>query len=605
MDMSSTISDDNDGKLASHELSQTAAGLVFLHKNLVEGLPWYMLIPVALAITFRGVEDWNGILIWGLCFYLITIPRYFVSLKYSNISLPKTLKELSRLQFWIIAPALLSGVLWGLSLFVFFDLGAAYQQLILLTIINGVCLTAILLSTFCFPAFIGFLLPAMTGEFLFFIFVADSRYRVIGLLPLIMVAVLVKIARNTREQTRKSEQLRVENLQLVEKLTFEKERAEAANRGKTQFLAAANHDLRQPVHSLTLLAEALKNDTKDPETLKLVSYISKSVESLDFVLTGLLDISRLEADVVQVNKMSVRAKPLIQALYDELEPMAASKNIRFKLRVSDCLVYTDPIHLSKILRNLITNAIQFTEKGGLLLAVRQKGKHVVLQVWDTGEGIPEHEHESVFTEFYQRNNQERASGKGLGLGLSISRRLAELLGHKLSLRSRDGVGSLFELKLPWLESENVVTVTSSTPISTFPLKGRRVLVVDNEDSILEGTLAVLNRWGCMVDTAESFDEAVAYLEQGHTYDLYLVDYKLGSQGNGAELLEYFKRWDSGLVPGIIMTGNTSPEFIRSTVVAGYTLLHKPVKPAALRALMARSGSSALSNTAHTKEKSAS
>lgn len=604
MDMRRANTDDSDGKRASHELSQTAEGLVFLHKNLVEGLPWYMLIPVALAITFRGAEDWRGILVWGFLFYLITIPRYFVSLKYSHKTLPKNAKELSRLQFWIIAPALLSGVLWGISPYVFFELGSAYQQLILLTIINGVCLSAILLSTYCFPAFIGFLLPAMSGEFLYFLLLADSRYRVIALLPLIMVVILVKIARNTRAQTRKSEQLRVENLQLVEKLTVEKERAEAASRAKTQFLAAANHDLRQPVHSLTLLAEALKNDAQDPETRKLVSYISKSVESLDFVLTGLLDISRLEADVVQVNKMLVRTKPLIQALYDEFESMAAAKNIKFKLRVSDCVVYTDPIHLSKILRNLISNAIQFTETGGLLLATRLRGKQVVVQIWDTGEGIPSTELEDVFTEFYQRKNTERASGKGLGLGLSISRRLAELLDHKLSLRSRFGVGSLFELSLPWLENENVVTVTHSTPVSAFPLKGRRVLVVDNEYSILQGTLAVLHRWGCIVDTAGTFEKAVACLEQGHTYDLYLVDYKLGSQGNGAELLECFKRWDGGLVPGIIMTGNTSPEFIRSTIGADYTLLHKPVKPAALRALMARSGSSALLSV-NTKEQSAS
>lgn len=589
MDESRVIS--SDSNIASQKLNQTAAGLVFLHKNLVEGLPWYMLIPVALAITFRGVDDWNGILVWGFIFYLITIPRYFVSLRYSRKDLPKNQKELSNWRFWVIAPALLSGVLWGASPFVFFDLGAAYQQLVLLTIINGACLMAVLLSTYCLPAFVGFILPAMSGEFLFFVFVADSRYRVIGLLPLIMVVVLLKIAQNTRSQTRKSEQLKIENQLLVENLTREKERAETANRAKTQFLAAANHDLRQPVHSLTLLAEALKNNSTDPETLNLVSHIGDSVESLDFVLTALLDISRLEADVVKVDKMSVRIKPLIQALYDEFEPMATAKNIKFKLRVCDCLVYSDPIHLSKILRNLIANSIQFTDKGGILLAARQRGDQVILQVWDTGYGIPNDELEDVFTEFYQRQNKERTSGKGLGLGLSICRRLAELLDHKLSLRSKYGTGSLFEVELPWLESEKLVTVVSTTPVSAFPLKGRRVLVVDNEDSILQGTLAVLHRWGCVVDTAETFENAVAYLEQGRAYDLYLVDYKLGASGNGAELLENFKRLDGGLVPGIIMTGNTSPEFIRTTIDAGYTLLHKPVKPAALRALMARLGSS--------------
>ncbi len=575
---------------SSHEQVQSASGLVFLHKNLAEGLPWYMLIPVALGITFRGAEDWNGILIWSVVFYLIAVPRYLVSLKYSQKQPPSSSKELVNWRLWIVVPSLLSGVLWGLSLFVFFDLGAAYQQLVLLTIINGVCLMAVLLSTFCLPAFVAFLLPSMSGEFIYFVFAADTRYRIIALLPLIMVIVLLKIARNVRKQARKSEQLKQENQQLVEKLTREKERAEAANRAKSQFLAAANHDLRQPVHSLTLLAEALRNDAKDPQTQKLVSYIGDSVESLDFVLTALLDISRLEAGVVSVRKMSVRIKPLIQAVYDELEPLAIAKNIKLKVHANDSLVFTDPVHLSKMLKNLVLNAIQFTNEGGVLIALRRRGESVILQVWDTGEGIPDNELEDVFTEFFQRHNKERTSAKGIGLGLSIGRRLAELLGHRLGVRSHFGKGSIFEIELPWLEYENIVTAAKFPPKSAYSLKGRRVLAVDNEDSILQGTVAVLDRWGCVVDTAGSYDDALAHLAQGNTYDLYLIDYQLGSGGNGAELLEGFKRFDGGVVPGIIMTGNTEPEFISSMAQAGYTLLHKPVKPAALRAVMSRSGS---------------
>ncbi|MCB1756477.1 MAG: hybrid sensor histidine kinase/response regulator, partial [Gammaproteobacteria bacterium] len=360
-----------------------------------------------------------------------------------------------------------------------------------------------------------------------------------------------------------------------------------ACKSKSRFLAAASHDLRQPVHSLTMLAEALRGEAKGQVVRELVDNVSASVDSLDELLTDLLDISRLDAAVVKVRKLPVNIRPVIESIVDDLRTSADAKNIYIRTHISDTFVYSDPVLLGTVIRKLLVNAVQFTQRGGVLVGLRKRGDTVLVQVWDSGPGIAHENSEDIFVEFYRIDGSGRESGKGLGLGLPISKRLSDLLGHELRFSSRPGKGSVFEIRLQCIQQQKIIPVHAARSARQVSLSGRRLLVVDNEVAILQGTLAVLKNWQCEVSTATNAKDALALVKSGAHFDGYLCDYDLGSEMNGIALLEQLQALDGGRTPGIIITGNTDLDFIRMAADAGHTVLHKPVKPAQLRALLMR------------------
>jgi PAS domain S-box-containing protein len=371
---------------------------------------------------------------------------------------------------------------------------------------------------------------------------------------------------------------------MEEQLKAAKEEAERANRAKSSFLAAASHDLRQPVQAMVLLVSALSARLRSHPTAAVVDKLRRALDALQTLLEGLLDISRLDAGVVEARPQPMPLGALLERLAGEYRMRAAAAGLELRAVYTSAWVNSDPALLERILRNLLENAIRYTPRGGVLMGCRRRGGDVLVQVADTGIGIPADQQERVFQEFVQMDNAARDRGKGLGLGLSIVRRLAGLLGHGLDLRSQPGRGSVFSLTLPRAEPLGMPKgEVAALPADMHGL----VLVIDDEAIIRHGLEVLLSDWGCEVVTAGDGDEAVRWVHDHHRRpDVVLADYRLRQGATGVGAVAAVRTACNFPVPGIIITGDTDPDRIVEVTRSGHRIAHKPVVAEKLRELIA-------------------
>lgn len=360
----------------------------------------------------------------------------------------------------------------------------------------------------------------------------------------------------------------------------------AANRAKSRFLAAASHDLRQPIHALGLFVAQLNNRVTDPETRHLAGRIKAAVMALQDLLDALLDISRLDAGVVKPVLTAAPVNRILERVEAAFALDATERNLRFRIVRSRLFVHGDPILLERILVNLVANAVRYSRQGGVLVGCRRRGTQVRIEVWDTGIGIaPEHQ-EMIFQEFYQVGNPERDRGKGLGLGLSIAARLARLLGGRIDLRSIPGRGSVFAVQLSRVEAPAATVPMTTDPTLDGTVRDAVVLVVEDDQLVREAIEGLLRQWGCVVVAAGSGDEALAALARdGHPPAAILCDYRLPQGETGIDVIGRLRDRIGSPVPAALITGDTAPELLREAGDSGLPLLHKPLQPARLRALL--------------------
>ncbi len=378
--------------------------------------------------------------------------------------------------------------------------------------------------------------------------------------------------------------------QATQALRQKKEEAEQANLAKSRFLAAASHDLRQPTHALGMFVSRLAQLQHSAETQGLVSNLEASVRAMQNLLDGLLDISRLEAQAVQVAIKPFAVAPLIQQLQQDLAPVARAKGLHFRIHGCPHWVMSDAVLLYRILLNLASNSLRYTAKGGVLVACRSRenGTKLQIQVWDTGIGIsPEHQQE-VFKEFYQVGNVARDRDKGMGLGLSIVQRTAELLGHPVVLTSRLGFGTRVSLTLP------TVPGLSGAPPVAMPelqigddLTGAHVLVIEDDALVRTALVGLLDGWGMEVHEASGVMGALALVSGGLRPDLVLSDYRLQQGDDGIGAIIELRSALNHKVPACLMSGDTDASLMMKAQASGLTLLHKPVRPAKLRSFLRR------------------
>lgn len=373
------------------------------------------------------------------------------------------------------------------------------------------------------------------------------------------------------------------------RLFEERRRAEEANIAKSKFLAAASHDLRQPVHALTLFVAMLRERIQFPEVRSLVDNAARSVEALDGLFQALLDVSRLDAGIVQPKIGDFRIAPLFTRLITEYQAQATSKNLRLSSDYPDATVRSDPALLELILRNLLSNAIRYTARGEVVLRASSTDAGLRIEVVDTGIGIPADKHKEIFREFVQLGNPERDRSKGLGLGLAIVNRVAALLQHPVDVRSKPGEGSCFSILVPYGESSSIEETSASMPSSVgIAIEGLTVVVIDDEPAIRDGMQGILTGWGCTAVTAASADEARDTLHARQLMpDIIIADYRLRDEKTGAQAIETLRREFGTNLPGIIITGDTAPERLREASTSGFVLMHKPVAPAKLRSTLHR------------------
>jgi len=364
--------------------------------------------------------------------------------------------------------------------------------------------------------------------------------------------------------------------------------AEEANATKTRFVAAASHDLLQPLNAARLFASALEQRSDDPSVQTLAARIDSSMRAAEEVLDDMLDIARLESGTMRSEIVDFGLEDVFGDLERQFAPVAQRRGLRLRVTRPACRVRSDRVLLRRVLQNLISNALRYTQRGGVLVGCRRRREHVEIEVWDTGPGIAEQHQQAIFDEFRKLDRGSPWGEQGLGLGLSICDRIARLLGLHLGLRSTPGRGSVFRVRVPLggpPPAQPAVAATDPTSPATSSLVGIRVLCVDNEPEILEGMNALMSRWGMQVLTA--VDSASARkLTEHEGPAIVLADYRLADgDDDGLELLVELCRPAVGGPSGALVTADHSAALAERARQLGFALLRKPVKPAALRALL--------------------
>lgn len=414
-----------------------------------------------------------------------------------------------------------------------------------------------------------------------------------GFLVMTLAHVLAMVAsvRGNNATVRDAARLRFENRELVRQLKDEKAReaaareaAERASQQKSSFLAAASHDVRQPLHALGLFVDALKARSLPEDVERVVTSMEAAHESLVSLHEGLLDVSRLDAGAIVARPRAVRAAEVVERIALEARPRAREKGLALHVVAADVVLRTDPELLIRILRNLVANAITYTHAGRVLIAVRRRGDQALLQVWDTGIGIPPDQIDRVFDELHQVGNRARERDQGLGLGLAIVRRLATLLGTEVRVRSVLGRGSVFELLVPRVPRESGVVVRALGPRVSESLAppvvapGAIALVVDDDALARKAVASTLERWGYEVVTARSADEALEHAGALPRLDVVVSDLWLPDR-SGLELARALGRPEVRIV---VTTGDTDPRAAAQVREEGLAFLSKPVRAGQLR-----------------------
>ena len=363
--------------------------------------------------------------------------------------------------------------------------------------------------------------------------------------------------------------------------------AQAANRSKDKYLAAASHDLLQPLNAARLLISTLRERNLPSVEQVLVERTHQALEGAEDLLTDLLDISRLDQAAVKPDVALYRLDELFAPLVSEFHSVAQAAGLKLRARTAGYAIRTDLRLMTRILRNFLSNACRYTDEGCILLGARRRGDRLRLEVWDTGRGIAADRLSSIFLEFNQLDVGRAADRKGVGLGLAIVERIALILGYPVAVRSWPGRGSMFSIEVP-LSAEVPLAISQlpTHPSTGNPLPGRRLLVIDNELSILESMRALLGQWGCEVVTAT--DQAGALLAlQGRAPELILADYHLDHGVVGCAVVKQLREHFAQNIPAVIITADRTDQCRRALRRLEAPLLNKPVKPGKLRAVLSQ------------------
>jgi signal transduction histidine kinase len=362
---------------------------------------------------------------------------------------------------------------------------------------------------------------------------------------------------------------------------------ELANLAKSRFLAAASHDLRQPLHALGLFVAQLHTRSSAIERKRIVGRIEAAVGGMNELFNALLDISKLDAGALTANLTEFPLAQLLKRIEATFGGTAREKGLELRIASSNAWTRSDFILLERIVFNLVSNAVRYTSRGGIFVGCRMRGSRLRIEVWDTGCGIPDDQRRNVFGEFYRLRNPETARQEGLGLGLAIVDRLCRLLDHELELSSRLGRGSRFAVVVPAIEAKmQIVRPPTLAPAMPDLCRGRLIVVIDNEPLVLDGMAGLLRSWGCLIVTGGCEQEVLSALaEHDCPPDLIIADYHLSDGKTGMELIERLRSAFDGAIPAFLISGDTDPERLGHARDNGYHLLHKPVTPMALRAVL--------------------
>ncbi len=546
---------------------------------------------IGLAIILSPNLDKVFLSFWVVVSLALLAYRYKIYKQYinntGNISTDAISTDAWARRFVIFAS--LSGFAWGIGSYILFVPDHMGNQAILIMVLAGIIMVPTAILSVYLPALYLYV-PAVTipsGMTLFIL--GQDFHTYTGAFFFALTGFMVIVGRNINIDFRDRVKLDVTNQNLLLELEQQKSELERANLAKSKFLASAGHDVRQPLHALSIFSELLIREqaTQPPDNKpkKLAQNINTCVQALDGLFASLLDVSRLEAGVVTKHSSVFQVKDIVLQVVNECEADAIEKNLVLHFDECDFHTETDPDLLHRILLNLVANAIFYTKTGGITIRCISDSNHIKLSVEDTGVGIPLDQQQFIFDDFYQVDNPERDSSKGLGLGLTIVRGLTELLDLRLELISEPGRGTTVTLTLPLRQrpekflSEQSEEEPMASEVS-IPLS---VLVVEDAEQVREGMQLLLESWDCIVYCAQDAEQAQNIVAGKNTVDAMIVDYRLPGQINGLQLIKGMRESDDKHVPALLVTGETDPQVIVAAKQSGLDLLHKPTKASDLQA----------------------
>ena len=554
-----------------------------IYKNIPLTLTSNSVVPLLPLYALWDTDLRTMALVWVALMFGVLAFRIFLLISYRGAT--SLQRQHPRWSAYLIVSSLASGCLWGAAGGVL-STQSLELFLIIILLLTGLSAAAALAYAAFLPAFYAYILPSYLPLVTMALLAHTHMQVIIAIAIMIHAGAIIVFVRNLNDILAKSLHLRFANLDLVAELTTQKETAERANAAKTRFLASASHDLRQPVHALTLFADALQPEIGSIKGKSLLGNMGRSIDALNQLLGSLLDISKLDAAIVTPNLEHFALRSAFERLHAEYSPQAQTKGLALSVDAGNVLVHSDPALLEAMLRNLISNAIRYTRAGSVQIACSRQAENVRIEVRDTGIGIPREQCQEIFREFYQLANPERDRSQGLGLGLAIVERLASLLQHRIELDSELGQGSCFAIVLPAGDPTAVVeSATAPTYFGQRDVDGMRVVVIDDEAAVRAGMLAVLEGWGCETVLASSEGEALESLRERAPPHVIIADYRLRDDKTGAQAIEGLRREFGNDIPALIITGDTDPARLREAQASGHALMHKPVQPGKLRAYL--------------------
>ena len=548
--------------------------IALVHKNfIISVLAGYNICALICSTVIYWIDNSLDIFNWFFVVIVTSSLVSFIQHRMNKKSAPSLL--IAKTQ---VLSLLSIGLLWGYLPYTYINHPNELLVFIIIVVTVGIMCGGAFMQAPYLPAYLTFLFSITIPITIIFFTAENVIYSAFGLCAIIYSTVLMVCAINLESTIYESIRLRFENSALIEKLQMAVSDTQQANNAKSVFLASASHDLRQPIHALSLFLASFRKTELHGEQAFLLDNIEAATASAQDMLGMLLDYSKLEAGTIDAQAIDFKLQDLFSKLADEYAPVAAEKNLNFRCRESNAIVFSDRKLLELVVRNLISNAIRYTSEGGLLLASRHRGKNIDIEVWDTGIGIEKTEKKHIFNDFYQIDNPERDSGKGFGLGLSIVKKLTLTMGIKLSIESRLGRGTVARLSIPLsINPALISTERRKNTGASLDIYDANILVIDDNTSILDAMNSLLTPYGCNCILVSCESEAIDALNKlSIRLDLIITDYRLKEGKTGGQAISRIREQQNNHTPAIIITGDTSPERLQKALEQDALLMHKPL-----------------------------
>jgi signal transduction histidine kinase len=550
-------------------------------------------VTIYMCATQAPFHSWTVIGPWLAAQLATQVLRLWLVARYRRIPADDDGTRLERAAGLNTLYMLIAGGVWGSTAFLFMDPRQPITVALTLCGLYGISGGSVPGNAYNPSGLYAFVAAIFGLVMVRFLLIGQYAYDVLGLASIGYSAILFGFCRVQSRELNEGFAIRFENRRLLAELEVEKAEAEAArgraekaNLAKSQLLAAASHDLRQPLHALSLFSGSLQSLALDEEAKDVAARIQSNVAAMEKLFNGLLDISRLEAGVVQSHREPLSCQDLFDRLAGYFDPVAEQQELDLRFRDTELWIDADPALTEQICVNLVTNALRYTRAGGILVAARRRGGRVWLEVCDTGIGIAAADQARIFEEFVQIGNPERDRSKGLGLGLAIAQRLAAILESEIEIASVEGRGSRFSFSLPGAEPAAAARVAAAPDL----MRGLRLLLIDDDAMVREGAGLLLRQWGVEAALAPGLAAAEAlidaHLSAGEMrFDICLADYRLADDTDGLQAIARLAKRPGAPKAFCLVTGDMGADVLAAAAAAGVPIIHKPLHPARLRALL--------------------